>query len=230
MRIIISCVFLILIVACQLHPLTPTEKAPEAVVSLPQGPQEPENPAEIPSDESPVQVVPRLVLSWENGHSERAGWSDYLVELVRAEIETYRSAQDVTWFCPSFKQLGEEDQVRAIAELWVAVAYHESGFNPSAASVDVGSQSDKNTWSVGLFQMSVVDQRSYNLPLGLYYSDLVQSLPNIRLAQAVAVRQIKKRGLLVVPSSPYWAVLYHGKYDQTAGIKFAVRKYAPKCG
>lgn len=185
-----------------------------------------------PSNEvAKTEVAPRIALYWENTsapHPERMPWSDGLVALFKKDLETFKKASDISIFCPKFHSLGEQDQLKALGEFWVAVAYYESGFDPKSAAVDVGVESNKDTWSVGLYQMSVVDQKNYRLDFGYKYDDLLKPLPNITLALAVLKAQVIKRGVLaVLRPNPgvYWAVLR----DKSPQIADRVKKYAPNC-
>lgn len=194
----------------------------------------------LPSNEVEKIEVPessaRISLSWENTtapHPERAPWSDLVVSTFKTDLSVFSAAVDVEKFCPKFKSLSAQDRLRALGELWVGVAYYESGFKPTSASVDVGKPELKDTWSVGLYQMSVVDQKNYGLTFGYKYDDLLTPLPNIKLALAILKRQIEKRKYFAIPApNPglYWAVLRPGgKYDKSDLIIARVKKYAPNC-
>lgn len=183
-----------------------------------------------------TEVPERIALYWENTtapHPERKPWSDLIIETFRKDLAVYSKATDILDFCPKFASLSAQDRLKAFGELWVAVAYYESGFKPTSASVDVGKPELKDTWSVGLYQMSVVDQKNYKLDFGFKYEDLLKPLPNIKLALAIFKRQIENRKYIAIPApNPglYWAVLRPGgKYDKSDLIAERVKKYAPKC-
>lgn len=171
----------------------------------------------------PVEIQ-EYHLSWEVNHPERAAWTKELCSIIEDNIGVYESAQDLTFFIPDYKKKAHKDQVKAIAEIFVATAYYESSWNPKSQSVDVGVASNKDTWSVGLFQMSVVDQKNYGLSMGYSFDDLITAIPNIKLAMAVMQKQILKKGKIVVDKGPYWAVLYRGKYSKVDEIKTRVLK------
>lgn len=174
-------------------------------------------------------------LHWEHTdkeHPERAAWSKTLLASVDKNFAVYDSAKDIIKFCPKYKSLTHAQKLKAWGEFWVGVAYYESGYNPKSASVDVGKQNDINTWSVGIFQMSVTDQKNYQLPTKYTYNDLLTASPNIDVANRVMVRQIQKKGLLVVPSGIYWAVISGkpgSKYTHVNEIALRVQKYAGFC-
>lgn len=200
--------------------------------TLPQGRSE----AQPPIVETPVEVVQkaRIPLYWENTtapHPERKPWSDLLVSTLRQDLALYSSAQDVTEVCPKYKSLSEDLKVKGLAEFWVAIAYHESSFNPTSNSVDVGSPNDLESYSVGLYQMSGNDSSANKY--GAKFTTLKDPLVNITVAMEQMRRQLYKEQLLLLPnSSPmrYWAVILKGnKYNQIPDIKARVLKYAPSC-
>lgn len=219
--LIYICAFFLFVMGCaNLPQMTPEEIAKSDAQGLPS-----------------VETKPsRIALYWENTtapHPERIPWSDALISAFKADLATFSKATDITYFCPKFKSLDETGKLKALGEFWVAVANFESGYKKTSASVDVGKPDQKDTWSVGLYQMSVVDQKNYGLNFGYTYDDLLNPLPNIKLALAILKRQIEKRGVLAIPApNPglYWAVLRPGgKYDKSALIAERVKKYAPKC-
>lgn len=176
----------------------------------------------------------RINLSWENTtnpHPERAPWSDLLIGVLRANLSTYEAAEDITAICPHFNSLATEAKLKALGELFVATAYHESRFNPLSSSVDVGSQADKGSWSVGLYQMSANDSacKAYKAS----FESLKDPLVNIKCATEQMRRQIAKTGKVLLPnSSPqrYWAVLLEGnKYSKIPDIKARVLTNSPAC-
>lgn len=181
---------------------------------------------------APVAPTERIVLSWESTnapHPERKPWSDKMTDLVEKNIETFDLAKDITLFCPKYAGLTKRQKINGVSEFLVAMTYFESSYNPESKSVDVGTADNKDTWSVGLFQLSVVDQPNYKLNFGYKFDDLMKAEPNITLAIAIMTRQINKRGLIVVPSSPYWAVIYRGKYDKIDSIIERLKTRAPFC-
>lgn len=133
------------------------------------------------------------------------------------------SASDITQFCPPYRNLSGDQKLNVWAEIFAATSYYESDWDPTATSVDNGTQSDKNTWSVGLLQLSVVDQKNYNLDFGDYFSDLQDPLKNLTLGVAIMARQIESYGQVLIPvggSGLYWSTLHPGgKADQSAKIE-----------
>ena len=178
----------------------------------------------------PSFVLPAL--SWENTsapHPERKAWSLALFKYFDEKFEHISKAKDIKLFCPKYELLPKMQQLNVWAELFVALSYAESSWHPSDSSVDVGDEGDQDTYSVGLFSMSVIDQQSYNLPLGYHYNDLITPEPNIRLAVYIMSQQIDKIGVIIPPSRKnlYWVTLYKSvlnRYDQSDDIINKVKK------
>lgn len=201
----------------------------------------------LAANPAPTTTAKYLPLSWEKTdkpHPERAAWSLKLSEQIDKHFAKFDSAKDINYFCPKYASLDKSHKIKAIGDVFVGTAYYESGFNPSLYSVDVGKPDEADTWSVGLFQMSVVDQKSYGLKLGYIFNpvqyprkeplppnELRQPLPNIVLATEVMVKMLDKHdGVIRVSENPYWATLKPGgKYDKSKEIREWVLKYDPFC-
>lgn len=170
-------------------------------------------------------------LSWESSsHTERVAWSKAAYDLVAANFTALDSADDVTTFCPNYDSLNRNQKINLLADIFAATAYYECGWNPAAGSVDVGSANDKDTWSVGLLQLSVVDQPNYGFNYGYSYSDLQDPVKNLRLGVAIMAKQVTKRGVIAIPtgmSGLYWATLHPGgKYDKTSSIATMTKRHS----
>jgi len=183
------------------------------------------------SPEPPSPSVPSLPLpppqssqslSWEAGHDERKAWSKALLGIIEKDLEIYLLASDLPIICPKIKSLEKEKQIRAIAEFWIATIYHESGFDPRSQSVDVGSKDKRSTWSIGLTQISEIDQEWVSLDRRYSYDELLTPEPNMKLANAIMVRQINRNKKILLDNSSkdrYWAVLLVGnKYSEIKNI------------
>lgn len=172
-------------------------------------------------------------LYWENTtepHPERKPWSQLLVNEIEQSFGIFNSAKDLTVICPKYLSLGYSQRVKALAEFWVATAYYESGFNPLLNSVDVGKKGNLDTYSVGLYQVSVVDAGNI---YKYTFKELQNPLNNIRVTMEIARRQIKNGGAFMLDNSSkhrYWAVLLKGnKYSKIPQILERVKKQAPSC-
>lgn len=134
-------------------------------------------------------------------------------------------------FCTKYYSLNESRKTLVWAELFVAMAFYESNFNPELEEVDVGSIRNPDTWSIGLLQMSVVDQANLELPILYDYDQLKKPENNLKFGVTVMANQIKKRGKVVIAKSEkgnpsaYWAVIIEGgKYQELTGIRARVNR------
>lgn len=162
-------------------------------------------------------------LSWEvASRPERVAWSNGLYKLIAQYYTVLNTATDITDFCPAYNSLSKDQRINAWAGLIAATTYYESGYNPLSNSVDVGNAADKDTYSVGLMQMSVVDQKNYGFTFGYKFADLQDPIKNLTLAMAIMNRQVQKyKVIAITKGNPglYWAVLYRGgKYDRVKNI------------
>jgi hypothetical protein len=163
-------------------------------------------------------------LAWESSsHPERLEWSTSLYGIVNEHFAALDKAKDISNFCPSYSSLSKDQKINLWAELFASDAYYESSWDPTEYSVDVGTQNDKDTWSVGLLQMSVIDQQSYNLSLGYDFADLQTADKNLELGVTIMALQVAKYGTVLIDvGSPglYWSTLHPGgEYDQSAAIE-----------
>lgn len=162
-----------------------------------------------PVVQAPVASGVRIALSWETNNPERKEWSDFVVKNVRENKKLYDAA-DMVRFCPKYNSLSSEQQVRAIGEFWQSLVYFESSYNPKSSSVDVGDEGNLDTYSVGLCQMSVVDQKNYGVPLGYKYADLLKPIPNLDLAMNIMHKKLAKVPKIILRDGVYWAVIRDG--------------------
>lgn len=164
-----------------------------------------------------------IPLTWEKNHPERASWSQILEDQISQNLAAFKSAKDILKIRSDFNKLSASQQVNVLAEFFSSDAYYESSWDPTEYSVDVGTDDDKGSWSVGLWQMSVDDQESYDLKFGYTFADLQTVKPNAVLAVTIMAQQIKNYGLILIPwsqkSHVYWSTLSPGnKDDKSASI------------
>jgi hypothetical protein len=167
------------------------------------------------------------VLDWEAGHPERAAWSVALISDLNAHFSSFAHARDADQFHPRWNSLTRDQQVTVLAEMIVWTSYYECGWNPADYGVDVGNKDDNRTWSVGLLQLSVVDQANYHLPLGYSFADLQNPIKNLNFGVAIMAKQIDRHGKILIPvgeSGIYWSTLHPGgKHDKSAEIEAHTR-------
>lgn len=158
-------------------------------------------------------------------------WTETLRELVRENLDALSSASDILKLHPKYGALNTQQRTTVWAEFFKALAYYESSFDPNSASVDVGVKGKPDTYSIGLLQLSVVDQANLGIRLGLDFDGLLKPDNNLKLGVLIMVNQIKKRGKIFIPKGEkgnpgvYWARINPGnRYDKTAEITAAVHK------
>lgn len=195
-----------------------------SAVQSPPSPIENVSPIPLPPQPPGKPVVP---LSWEKNQPAREAWSVNLYGLVESYLSMLEEAKDIIAIRPDYANLNNSQKITVWCELFSAIAYYECGWDPKASSQDVGT-SDKNTWSVGLLQLSVVDQESYKIPFGYNFVDLQDPYKNLRLGVAIMATIAAKHKKVLIPageSGVYWATIHPGgKYDKTLAISQMVQK------
>lgn len=179
-------------------------------------------------DSAPVSTTPTKPVTPPPVKGWQIAWAQYLRGVFALNLETFSKAVDITTIRPDFFSLTREEKVEVLVTFVRGMCYYESGFKPNSSSVDVGTPKDKDTHSVGLLQMSVVDQANYGFKFGYNYDDLKDPIKNLKLAMAILQRQVERKGRIIlrkgVDTGVYWAVIYiGGKYDKSkeiiAGVK-----------
>lgn len=167
------------------------------------------------------------MLSWEAGHPERKAWSETLWRLIGEHYDSFEKAKDTSFFAPNIANMTRAEKMRAWAEIIVAMCYYECAWNPASAGKDVGPD-EHNFWSVGLLQLSQVDQKNYGFQFGFTWEDLKDPHKNLKLGLAILARQFDKRGVWLIRKGEgglYWAVIHPGgKYDKSEAIRARVQK------
>lgn len=194
------------------------------------------NPPVVPQVSPPAhRSVP---YAWNN-----ETWDAKLDGLVTVNLPAFMPAkEDMKRFCPNFDTLDQDGQVHAIGTMLVALAKSESDWNPMSSSVDVGNKGDEDTYSVGLFSMSVVDQQYDNFNMGFTYKDLLDGVNNIQLAVYEAAYRVQEKGGVITSGcdnksargmATYWSTMRSNecgtvKYHDLAAIIKASQQ-APGC-
>lgn len=155
-----------------------------------------------------VSVVPAL--SWDTD-PKRKEWSAFLYKSLNSELfGAYNSAQDNERFCPKFKSLTKEQKAHVWSEMWVWIAYHESGWKPGTKYFE----KTMGYYSEGLLQLSYIDKDWAPYCKFPRKQDAQESIldPIINLDCGLKImrEQIKKKGKIIVSSGVYWAVIKEG--------------------
>lgn len=144
-------------------------------------------------------------------------WSDHLRKIIN--VEEFSKASDIKKLRPDWDELSVGGKLDALVEFFKALAYYESSYNPRCQTVDVGVKDNKSTWSIGLLQLSVIDQSNLNIRMGLDFETLQNPENNLSLGVAIMVNQIKKRGKIFIAKgekgnpSAYWNPIIIGSKD-----------------
>ncbi len=168
---------------------------------------------------------PTMTYSWQ------ADWEPHLKELLKANLVVFSSALDIKKIRPDWFEISDDNRITVLVEFFKALSFYESGFNPKSQSVDVGQKNDPDTWSIGLLQLSVIDQKNLNIHLGFNFDDLLIPDNNFTLGIAIMCNQIAKRGKIIIPKEEkgnpgvYWATLNPGNVnDKSKDIIGACQK------
>lgn len=161
-----------------------------------------------------------VVLGWNHN------WTIFIEQVVHGDtLKTLSCASDILTLKPNYKTLSDDDKVKVWCDFFQALSYFESCYDPKSQSVDVGVYSDKNTWSIGLLQLSVIDQSNLGLRFGYDFNDLLDPYNNLKFGIEIMKNQIRKRGKIFIPHgekgnpSLYWATLSPGgKYDKSQKV------------
>jgi len=167
----------------------------------------PKKEAEVVKEIGTIPSLVEIPLPWEKNHPERTEWTKTLYTLIDQKFASLEKVKDMGQFCPKYYSLRDDQKKIAWALLFDSIVYYESGYNPKSSSVDVGSKSDKSTWSVGLFQISSTDSKNWKIPFSFSYEELKDPKNNMKLALEIFSKQLDRQNLIVVTKSLYWAVI-----------------------
>lgn len=208
------------------------ESITKAIVSALSSANNPKIDEKSPEVTTEPKKASEIIVKPSNGRFTKwnDSWTAPLDKLITAHLETFLTAKDLNRIRVGLLTLPKDQQVVIFREFVKAICYYESGFNPKSQSVDVGTKADKDTWSVGLMQMSVVDQKNYKTPFLYDFAKLNEAIPNLELALFIMARQVKNTGLFILHKSHknrYWAVILdEGKYSKLPEILSYTRNYS----
>lgn len=167
-----------------------------------------------------------VALSWEKKDADRIDWSNWMYEHMKTGyLERFDKAKDMERLCPKYYSLNDKQKMNVWGEFWSALTYYESSWNPKSQAVDVGSPDNRDSWSIGLTQISV---RDYQNKFGYNFEQLLTPYRNLHLGFEIMAIQIQKTGLVILPNSSkyrYWAVILDGnKYSKVTQISAMTKK------
>lgn len=160
---------------------------------------------------------------------ESRPWSNFLLSRVASGTLPDMPCPGVEDLVPAYADLTRDRRVTVWANLISIDCRYECSWDPKEYSVDVGIQGNRNTWSGGLMQLSVVDQESYTLPMGYSFDDLLDPIKNLTLGIAIMEKLIRKdqvfsakKGGIWYGLGEYWSTLRTDS-EEYAGIKQFMR-------
>lgn len=192
---------------------------------------------------APIESIAQLEpIAWEASNKEAVKWSQFVMQEVKKDFDTFEKAQDITLFCPKYKQLSKDQKLNAWAQFFAAVSYYESGWSPVSRMIETTMGKDcitgKQIVSEGLLQLSYCDmtwakacQFDWSADKDLADKDpkktILDPYKNLSCGISIMAGQLNKHGKLVLKSSLYWAVLKDesvGKYSKVTSISKMVQK------
>lgn len=181
--------------------------------------------AQLP-EEKPKREEIVVKLSWETPKEDRTTWSKALLKSIDDNYATLKTAKDVVKFCPKATALTEDQVKKAWAELFVAMALHESAFNPKTDYFE----KTMGYYSRGLYQLSYEDESWAKCGLDKKTGNIYKPEVNISCAVKIMARQVKSKQAVFVSKGVYWAVIKpDGKYQKIPEIISRLKKNVGYC-
>lgn len=196
--------------------------------------------AEVPTTtlQAPIIEQAPIPLSWENGSLERQAWSKFVMSQVKTNFAAFDGAKDAAEFCKKYSSLSEKIKISLWSEMIVRVAFHESGWKPTARMIEPQSSFPKPdpvtkrpVASEGLLQLSYQDglwtktcRFDWSKDKALADNDSKKTIfdPYINLQCGIDImtKQLKKYQRVTMASNVYWSVLkINGKYSKIKQIQ-----------
>ena len=151
----------------------------------------------------------------QNGH---------LFREIEKNIDILDKASDMDYFCPNYDSLEKYQKINVWAQLFAAMSYYESAFQPTARFVEPTRDIDPVTngpiISEGLLQLGYSDKLyhgcNFNWVADQRYSEtdsrrtILDPYNNLSCGVIIMTHQIQKYGSIVISHGAYWAVLKIG--------------------
>jgi len=196
-----------------------------------------------PDPVDPVVVPPAFAfesLVWESASRVQAkNWSTYLFNLISTDAKALLSAQDFPQFCPTYSSLSEKQKINVAGQLVAAITKYESGYNPLSRYHESTMGTDPVTglpvYSEGLLQLSYQDAQwasfcPFDWSADQYLSEtdpqktILDPYKNLYCGVRILANQVQKKGLIILGSGAYWAVIKsNSAYQKLDEIKAIVR-------
>jgi hypothetical protein len=162
-------------------------------------------------------------LLWESVKKGSESWSQFVFSLLQTpEAHILLEAQDMDRFCRKYKFLTEMQKINVVGELIAAMTRYESNYNPlnryQEDTMGIDPVTHLPVWSEGLMQLSYQDtlgrpycQFDWNVDKNLSPTSPKKSIldpfKNLNCGVRILADQVRRRGLIVIASGAYWAVI-----------------------
>lgn len=191
----------------------------------PAPPTTPPSPPSAPPSSSAAAALP-----WESNHPERKAWSDELRAQFDAKLDSVEHATDIATYCARYDELPRSDRVTLWATLAVAIAKHESGYDPTQRFAE---PPPLGVDSIGLFQLSYEDGFSW-CRLDRVAKTLEDPIVNIQCAVPEMAKLIARDEVVAAGSdgrtarglARYWSVMRSGPSHKLREIREATSSLA----
>ncbi|MGZ3773599.1 MAG: murein L,D-transpeptidase catalytic domain-containing protein [Pseudobdellovibrionaceae bacterium] len=199
-----------------------------------------------PSAPSTPSTFTMSPLAWEtSSHPERKQWSQYLEKII---LENWNSlltgASDISYFCPKYGSLDNDQKANVWAQLFVGIVKFESAYDPHSrmreTTMGIDPVTRKPIYSEGLLQLSYQDQLVYkfckfdwskdkNLSATDRNKTILDPYINLDCGVGIMAKQIARTGKIKVGSGAYWSTLKtNSSNNEISNITAMVRSF-PLC-
>lgn len=205
----------------------------------------PDQPDQGPADVVAYKPYPPL---WEDARPDDGPqWSDYVYNLVKSEgvaESLLPGSQDITDFCPNYKNLSNDQRANFWAVLVSGVVKYESAFNPlnryQESTMGTDPITGQPVYSEGLLQLSYQDIQGYPFCQFDWSKDkylspkdpnktILNPYINLDCGIRILASQVHRRGRIALSSGVYWSTLkVNGRYNKLPQIE-AITKAIPFC-
>lgn len=185
----------------------------------------------------------RRALAWEEKVPNAQYWTGVTLAAIQKQWATLDGAQDIDLFCPTYKTLALDTRQTVWGELFAALAYYESGWNPKSQYTEHDLGIDKVTGkpvvSEGLLQLSYgditwatwcdfdwsADQREQS-----YSLTILNPKANLECGIGIMANQIRKYKNITLEKKVYWSTLrLEGQRSKIKEISKAIQTRVSEC-
>ena len=178
------------------------------------------------------------ILSWEEKNSKNSEWTAITLNAIEKNFDALDKAEDITDFCPEYRNLEKDQKIHAWGELISAITFYESSWNRYAYMEEVSLGIDPITAlpyvSSGLMQLSYGNKRwakwcefHWETDRTAQPKDISIFKPknNLECGIGILANQIQRRDRIVLSDGAYWAVIKkNNRHRKITNIEAMVQK------